>query len=113
MLPDSRQDRVYAELLKALTRKKWQEILDLVTRDGFDTNTADVANIVGISHDDNLASIQGMVRALVPITSRGHSSASNMLKDVLENLKLGATVVIDLSSMGFARLYPNDTGETA
>ncbi len=105
LLPDSRQDRVYADLLKALTKEKWQRVLDLVTRNGFDTNTVDVANIFGISHDDNLASIQGMIRALVPITSRGHSSASNMLSDVLENLKLGATVIIDLSSMGLDAAY--------
>lgn len=105
LLPDSRQDRVYADLLKVLTREKWQQILDLVTNNGFETNTAEVAKVLGLNHDENLASIQGMIRALVPITSRGHSSASNMLNDVLENLKLGATVIIDLSSMGLDAAY--------
>lgn len=105
LLPESRQDRVYADLLRALTIEKWKVLLDLVTKNGFDTSTDDVAKSLGIPHDDNLASIQGMIRALVPITSRGHSSASNMLKDVLENLKLGATVIIDLSSMGLDAAY--------
>ena len=105
LLPESRQDRVYADLLRVLTKAKWQQLLDLVTKNGFDTNTAEVATSLGIPHEENLASIQGMIRALVPITSRGHSSASNMLNDVLENLKLGATVIIDLSSMGLDAAY--------
>jgi DNA helicase HerA-like ATPase len=99
LLPESRQERVYADLLRGLTSEKWKKVLDLVATGGYDTNTAEVAHILGISHDDNLVSIQGMVRALVPMT-KGHSASSNMMRDVLENLKMGATVVIDLSGMG-------------
>jgi hypothetical protein len=49
-------------------------------------------------------SIQGVIRALVPMT-KGHSASSNMMRDVLENLKMGATVIIDLSGMGLDAAY--------
>jgi hypothetical protein len=104
LLPESRQERVYADLLKGLTSERWKKVLNLVARAGYDTNTADVAEILGIPHDENLASIQGMIRALVPMT-KGHSASSNMMRDVLENLKMGATVIIDLSGMGLDAAY--------
>jgi DNA helicase HerA-like ATPase len=104
LLPDSRQDRVYAELIKGLTGEKWEKILNLVSEAAYDTSINDVASILGINPDDNLPSIQGMIRALVPMT-KGHSASSNMMRDVMENLKLGATVVIDLSSMGLDAAY--------
>jgi len=36
---------------------------------------------------------------------KGHSASSTIMQDVLENLKLGATVVIDLSSMSLDAAY--------
>jgi len=104
LLPESRQERVYADLLRGLTGDRWKRVLDLVSTGSYDTNTAEVATILGLAHEDNLASIQGMIRALVPMT-KGHSASSNMMQDVQENLKLGATVVIDLASMGLDAAY--------
>jgi DNA helicase HerA-like ATPase len=104
LLPESRQDRVYADLLKGLTSEKWKKILDLVSLNTYDTSTAEVATILGIDHEKNLPSIDGMIRALVPMT-KGHSSSSNMMRDVLENLRMGATIIVDLSSMGLEAAY--------
>lgn len=104
LLPESRQERVYADLLRGLTTEKWKKILDLVARGGYDTDTVEVAKILGIAHDDNLVSIQGMIRALVPMT-KGHSASSSMMRDVFDNLKMGATVIIDLSGMGLDAAY--------
>jgi hypothetical protein len=104
LLPESRQERVYADLLRGLTAEKWKKILDLVEGGGYDTDTAKIADILGIPHDDNLVSIQGMIRALVPMT-KSHSASSSMMRDVFDNLKMGATVIIDLSGMGLDAAY--------
>ncbi len=102
LLPESRQGTVYASLLKSLSSAKWRQLLKLVADEssgGFDTDYKKVAEVLGVDIDDNLSSIQAVVRALVPMM-KGHSGASNMLRDVMQNLSLGATIVIDLSSMG-------------
>lgn len=104
LLPESRQDTVYAGLLRSLNTGRWRSLLDLVERNGYDTDTGNVATTLGIDHDSNLSSIQAVIRALVPMT-RGHLSSSNVMRDVTENLKIGATVVIDLSSMGLEAAY--------
>jgi hypothetical protein len=106
LMPESRQETVYAGLLKSLTPERWRKVLELVVQNGHDTSTTEVAKALGIEkqHDENLMSIQAVIRALVPMT-RGHSSSSNMMREVVENLKIGATVVIDLSSMGLDAAY--------
>jgi hypothetical protein len=43
-------------------------------------------------------------RLLVPMLL-GHSADSNMLQDIVENLKLGATVIVDLSRMGLGAAF--------
>ena len=45
-----------------------------------------------------------MIRALVPMT-KGHSASSSMMRDVFDYLKMGATVIIDLSGMGLDAAY--------
>ncbi len=104
LLPESRQDRVYAELLRGLTPDKWKALLGLVSANGYDTDPKTVASVLGLNHDDFLPSIQGVIRALVPIT-KGHAAGSNLMKDTLDNLAMGATIVIDLSSMGLDAAY--------
>src|SRR5262249_44746182 len=81
-----------------LSPKKWSSILELVAKDSYETDPQTVANVLQIKLDDNVASINGMIRALVPMV-KGHSATSTLMQDVRENLKLGATIVIDLSSM--------------
>lgn len=107
LLPESRQETVYAGLLRSLTSEVWKRLLDLVSDEktgGYDTSLEDVASILNLRLDENLSSIQAIIRALVPMT-KGHSPSSNMLRDVMEKLRFGATVVIDLSSMGLDAAY--------
>lgn len=107
LLPESRQETVYAGLLRALNFQHWKALLALVSDEktgGYDTDVQAVATALGIKLDENLTSIQAIIRALVPMT-KGHNPASNMLSEVMQNLKLGATVIVDLSSMGVDAAY--------
>ncbi len=98
LLPESRQEKVYADLLRVLSKEKWVKVLDLVATNRFDTDPSALATILGMKYEDNLSTLQGMIRALVPMLS-AHAGGSKMLADVIANLELGATVVIDLSQM--------------
>src|SRR5207247_1380288 len=61
LLPEGRQDRVYADLMKALTTDKWRKVLELVAAAGYETDTHEIASVLGLNHDDNLLTIGGMV----------------------------------------------------
>lgn len=100
LLPESRQERVYAGILSSLSREKWQQIIKYVATNGLASEPQEIAAILEIelSEGGNQASVTGMINALVPIL-RGHTPESTLLTEVYEALRAGATVVVDLSQM--------------
>lgn len=100
LLPESRQERVYAGLLSSLSPDKWQKVIQYVAEHGMASEPAQLAEILGINlaEGGNQASITGMINALVPIL-RGHTPESTLLIETYEALRAGATVIIDLSQM--------------
>jgi len=100
LLPESRQERVYAGLLSSLSREKWQKVVQYVAEQGLDSDAAELAKILGIKLEEggNQSSVTGMINALVPIL-RGHTPESTLLTEVYEALRAGATVIVDLSQI--------------
>ncbi len=100
LLPESRQERVYAGILSSLSPDKWQRVIQYVAEHGMASEPAKLAEILEIklAEGGNQASVTGMINALVPIL-RGHTPESTLLTEVYEALRAGATVIIDLSQM--------------
>jgi hypothetical protein len=96
LLPESRQERVYAGILSSLSREKWQEVVQYIAENGWGANPANLADILGVHLEGNQASIDGMIRNLVPML-RGHTAESTLLTEIYDALRVGATVVVDLS----------------
>lgn len=104
LLPESRRDRVYAGILGSLSKDKWISIVRYIAENRMASDPEEVAKLLGIELDKNLASITGIINALVPML-RGHTTESTLLTEAYDALRAGATVIVDLSQMDLVSAF--------
>jgi hypothetical protein len=97
-----KQETVFANSLRGLDRGEWSRLLELLVRNKYRTNPADVANIIGRrtrgseSEDVICAAV---INNLVPVVQRLHASGSCLRRRTFEHLRQGGVVILDVSML--------------
>jgi hypothetical protein len=94
----SKQETVFANVLRGMDYNSWRELLQEIEREGYRLDDERIRQLTGIS-DRDTTSPQAIKNNLVPIVRRLHSSSSNLLEAIREHLKKGRIVIIDISLM--------------
>ena len=91
-----KQETVFANVLRGMEYNNWRELLQEIERNGY---RIDDQRIQDLTESNESSVPQSVKNNLVPIVKRIHSSNSNLLDGLRENLKKGRIIIIDISLM--------------
>ncbi len=100
VVPVEKQDAVFANLLRSQDWKQWKELVDLLAEKGFSTEDAEMARLLRYKARRDDVSLAAIKNNLVPAIRRFHRTGSTLGKNVLEELRQGRVVIVDLSFLG-------------
>jgi len=99
-LSAERQDQQNVRKLKVLGQGKWREVVDLVYKNGYQTDLGELKELLGIDQNQGDAEANAALSNLNTIIRMLHDPNSRLLDLLREALKRGKLVVVDLSMLG-------------
>ena len=99
-LSAERQDQQNVRKLKALSRDAWRKVVDLVYNNRYKTDLEELKGLLGIDKNQGDAEASAALSNLNTIIRMLHAPNSRLLDLLLEALKRGKLVVVDLSMLG-------------
>lgn len=99
-VPAEKQDTVFANLLRSLDWDVWRKLVQLLARDGFAADNHSIAKLLAYKPRQEDVSLGAIKNNLVPAIKRLHCSGATLGKNVIEELRQGRVVVVDISLLG-------------
>src|SRR5581483_11106333 len=97
LAPD-RQDQQNVRKLAGLSPEKWEELVDLIDRDGNQADLGQVARLLSLELRQDLEALAARANMTTIVRSL-HDRSSQMLDMLLESLAEGKLCVVDVSQM--------------
>jgi len=95
LVPESKHDNIFFLKLMGLTQPNWCNLVDLLKQNGFTSDDDKIREIVGLDPSDTAT---GPIKNnLVPAIRDLHDSESNLINIIVEALKQGRVVIVDIS----------------
>ncbi|RIV18479.1 DUF87 domain-containing protein [Fibrisoma montanum] len=98
-LSPDRQDQQNVRKLRSLRDDQWEELVNIIDRDGNQTQTSDIARILGLTLPNQEAEALAAKSNMTSIVRMLHDSSSQLMDLLLSALKDGKLCVIDVSQM--------------
>ena len=97
-----RQDQQNIIKLKSLSPEKWNEMVDLVAKNGLSADDTDIGKLLGYKEQDvknNTAEISAAKSNMYNVIHHLHDSNSQLLNGTIDALKEGYCVIVDISML--------------
>jgi uncharacterized protein len=96
--PD-KQDQQNVRKLRGLSSPLWEELVDLIDSQGYQTPDRDIARIVGLKENNEEAQINAARANMTTIVKTLHDKSSQLMDRLVAALSKGKLCVIDVSQM--------------
>jgi uncharacterized protein len=94
-----RQQQQNIRKLRGLGQSAWEELVNLIDRDGYQTPDEDIARIMGLRTDRDEAQINAARANLTVIVQTLHDKSSQLMDRLMRALTEGKLCVVDVSQM--------------
>jgi hypothetical protein len=98
----SKQEMVFANVIRGLTSDRWDELVELIRASGYG---ADDQKIIDITRNNNPAVVGAIVNNITPVVGALHARESNLIRDLRGHLAKGRIVVVDISLLSTTNGY--------
>ncbi|MBI5154908.1 ATP-binding protein [Candidatus Poribacteria bacterium] len=104
-IPESKQDNVFANIIRSLKKDQWRRLISCLERSGYRANHRELAEIVGRrlyaqnNPDPQDVILAAIVNNLCPALRRLHSPESTLLRGAARALRDGQIVILDVSML--------------
>lgn len=100
ILPDDKQDLVFANTLRSLHQDRWRRLIAYLAENRYQSSMRHVGELCGKRNANEYDVVSGaIVNNLVPVIERLHSSSSTLVTDIQEALRRGMIVIVDVSML--------------
>jgi uncharacterized protein len=104
-VPPEKHDQVWANWIKGMWDQKWRNLIELLSngQKGWNATDSDLCSVLGRNPQElkkGNVSLGAIKNNLIPPIERLHDSKSTLAKDLLDNLKGGKIVIVDISVLG-------------
>lgn len=99
LLPEEKQNLVFANLLRSLDPKRWEQLISALDFGRYGTKTAQVASALRMKFAEGDVVVGAIKNNLVPAIDRLHDKKSALLMQVQESLRAGKIVILDVSML--------------
>lgn len=103
LLPEEKQNMVFANQLRSLAKEDWAKLVGLVSKHGYRTNHGELGRIMGRrpprESEGADVVVGAVINNLVPAIQRLHSDKSMLMRSALESLREGKIVILDASML--------------
>ncbi|MBX3748442.1 MAG: ATP-binding protein [Verrucomicrobiae bacterium] len=97
VIPQEKQDAVFANLVRSQDWQQWKALVDLLAEKGFATEDTEIARLLRYRARKDDVSLAAIKNNLVPAIRRFHRAGSTLGKNILEELRQGRVVIVDVS----------------
>jgi DNA helicase HerA-like ATPase len=99
-VPAEKQEMVFANLLRSLDWDVWRKLVQLLAKDGFAADNNAIAKLLAYKPRQEDVSLGAIKNNLVPAIKRLHRAGATVGKNIIEELRQGRVVIIDISLLG-------------
>lgn len=99
-VPAEKQEMVFTNLLRSLDWDVWKKLVQLLAQDGFAADNNTIAKLLAYKPRQEDVSVGAIKNNLVPAIKRLHRPGATVGKNIIEELRQGRVVIVDISLLG-------------
>lgn len=105
-IAESKQESVFANVLRGLDVTAWRQLVELLENTGFRSDEQAISNITQYGNNQQNAVVIGAIKNnLVPVIGALHSGESDLIRSIRGHLAKGYIVIIDISLLSSSNGY--------
>lgn len=94
-----RQQQQNVRKLRGLTQSAWEELVNLIDREGYQVSDEDLGKLLGLRTDRDEAQINAARANMTVIVKTLHDKSSQLMDRLIKALSLGKLCIVDVSQM--------------